>query len=164
MEGLKGRPLTFVEASRSDRIAVTHPDPRVYTFDPEAAAERAEHIRDMCVQAAMKPLERDPSGLASNMPGAKLDDGKVMADLLEDFALALLAVAEVGTFGAKKYSRGGWQHVDNGQERYRAAKWRHILKGRHESHDPDSGLLHKAHEAWNTLAELELLLRKEKKL
>ena len=103
--------------------------------------------------------ESDPSGKAAHEQGAKLDDGKVQADLLEDFGLALLEVAKVGTFGAKKYSRGGWQHVEQGVTRYNAAKWRHILKGRYETHDPDSGLLHAAHEAWNALAKLELMLR-----
>lgn len=154
MEGVKGKPLTFVEASRSDRIM---------TFNPEAHAERDAYIRDMCEQAARKPLERDPNGLKPSDPGAKLDQGKVTADLLEDFGLALMEVAKVGTFGAKKYSRAGWLQVDDGQNRYRAAKWRHLLTGKYESHDPDSGLLHKAHEAWNCLAELELLLREKVK-
>lgn len=107
------------------------------------------------------PIEKDPSGLSPHEPGAKLDDGKVMASVLEDFALALMAVAEVGTFGAKKYSRGGWQSVQNGEQRYTDALWRHLLKGRHEVIDPDSNLTHAAHAAWNALAVLELALRRE---
>lgn len=103
--------------------------------------------------------ERDPNGYDPHQPGAKLDDGKVMAGVLDDFSLALMAVAEVGTFGAKKYTRGGWQSVPNGQERYRDALWRHHLSERHEPKDPETGLLHKAHKAWNALAELELELR-----
>ena len=105
------------------------------------------------------PVERDPNGLDPHAMGAKLDAGKVQADLLEDFGLALLAVAEVATYGATKYSRGGWQHVEHGVVRYSAAKWRHALKGRYETHDRDTGLLHAAHEAWNALAKLELMLR-----
>lgn len=111
------------------------------------------------VNTAVRVIETDPYGKAANEPGAKLDQGKVLAGVLGDFSLALLAVAEVGTFGAKKYARGGWQSVERGVERYGDAKWRHLLKGRHESHDPDSALLHLAHEAWNVLAELELRLR-----
>lgn len=106
-------------------------------------------------------VESDPSGKAAHEPGAKLDNGKVQADLLEDFGLALLEVAKVGTFGAQKYSRGGWQQVDQGVVRYNAAKWRHALKGRYETHDKDSGLMHAAHEAWNALAKLELMLREK---
>jgi len=103
--------------------------------------------------------EKDPDGINQHDPGAKLDDGKVLAGVLSDFSLALLEIAKVGTFGAKKYSRGGWQHVENGQERYFDALWRHLLKERHEPTDKDSGLLHSAHMAWNALARLELILR-----
>lgn len=106
--------------------------------------------------------ERDPNGVMQHEPGAKLDDGKVLAGILSDFSLALLAVAEVGTHGAAKYTRGGWQSVQGGETRYFDAEWRHLLKSRHETFDADSGLLHLAHQCWNTLARLELLLRRKK--
>lgn len=105
--------------------------------------------------------ELDPNGLDQHAPGAKLDQGKIKAGLIGDFGLALQAVAEVGTFGANKYSRGGWQHVENGPERYTDAMWRHLLKEQSEPHDNDSGLTHAAHAAWNALARLELVLRKK---
>lgn len=103
--------------------------------------------------------EQDPHGIDQHAPGAKLDQGKVQAGILGQFARALLAVAEVATHGANKYSRGGWQHVVNGVERYDDAKWRHLLKGYIEPNDPDSELMHLAHEAWTSLAKLELVLR-----
>lgn len=103
--------------------------------------------------------ESDPTGRQAHEPGAKLDQGKVMASLLKDFSLALTEVAKVCTYGASKYSRGGWQHVPEGIDRYDDAKWRHMLAERHESHDRDTGILHAAHEAWNALARLELILR-----
>lgn len=106
--------------------------------------------------------EVDPSGKGAHEAGAKLDAGKIYGSLLDDFSLALMAVAEVGTFGANKYSRGGWQSVPNGAQRYRDAMWRHLLKERHEGCDGDSGLMHIAHRAWNALAELELVLREAK--
>lgn len=103
--------------------------------------------------------ERDPNGIDAHTPGAKLDAGKPDASLLRDFGLALLAVAEVGTYGAKKYSRGGWQTVTDGYNRYSAADFRHKFYGRYEELDPDTQLLHDAHAAWNALAALELKLR-----
>lgn len=114
--------------------------------------------------AHLKPgpltVEHDPAGLPPHAPGAKLDGEKVMAELtLDGFSRALLAVAEVSTYGAKKYSPGGWQHVEDGQTRYRRAGDRHRLARGHEQLDPESRLLHLAHEAWNRLAELELMLR-----
>jgi hypothetical protein len=107
----------------------------------------------------MTTIEKDPNNLEPNEPGAKLDDGKILAGCLGDISLALKEVAKVFTFGANKYSRGGWQHVENGIQRYNDAAWRHKLEDG-GSIAPDSGLLHLAHEAWNVLAELELLLRK----
>ena len=107
--------------------------------------------------------EKDPGGLDPHVDGAKLDKGKIQASLLRHFSRALLKVAEVGTFGANKYSRGGWQHVENGPERYDDAKWRHLLEESIEFADVDCPVGHAAQEAWNTLARLELLLRGETK-
>lgn len=108
-------------------------------------------------------LESDPSGKNQHEAGAKLDDGKVLADLvLGDFARALWAVAEVGTFGAKKYTKSGWLSVPDGLARYEDAQMRHRLKRQMgELVDDDSDLLHRAHEAWNALATLELHLREQ---
>ena len=107
--------------------------------------------------------EVDPSGLDQHSPGAKLDHGKPMVSLvLGGFARALMEVAKVGTFGAKKYTPNGWMSVANGIDRYSDAKVRHQLyEAMGEVSDPDSGLLHAAHEAWNALAVLELKLREQ---
>lgn len=110
-----------------------------------------------------KMKEKDPTGREQHEPGAKLDQGKVRAGLLLDFSLALNEVAKVLTYGAEKYTPHGWQSVPGAVERYRDAGWRHRLAERNEQLDPDSGLLHKAHEAWNILAELEMMLREENK-
>ena len=97
-------------------------------------------------------------------PGVKLDQGKPDASLLLEFGRALRAVAEVGTFGAKKYTRSGWITVDDGRNRYTAALIRHLLaEGSGELTDADSSLAHDAHAAWNALARLDLRLREEKK-
>jgi len=97
-------------------------------------------------------------------PGAKLDAGKPDASLLNQFGLALLEVAKVGTFGCLKYSRGGWQSVDDGVNRYSAAMLRHWLSEHLEEIDEESGLLHAAQTAWNALARLELMLREKRRL
>lgn len=101
--------------------------------------------------------EVDPNGIDAHAPGAKLDAGKVDLTHLQDVSLALRAVCEVFMFGEKKYTRGSWQAVDDGYERYTKAMLRHYFT--HEVVDKDSGLLHDAHLAWNALARLELLLR-----
>jgi hypothetical protein len=111
-------------------------------------------------------VERDPTGRDPHNGGAKLDAGKVEMTLVtRDMARALRAVAEVSTFGARKYSRGGWVLVEDGFRRYADAQDRHANDfGRGESHCPDSGLLHLAHEAWNALAKLDLYLREQEQI
>lgn len=106
-------------------------------------------------------MENDPTGRNPHEAGAKLDAGKLRAGLvLGDFSRALTEVCAVGTFGANKYTPHGWLSVPDAQERYTDAMMRHWLKDQTgEIVDPDSGLSHKAHFAWNALALLELTLR-----
>lgn len=98
-----------------------------------------------------------------HVPGAKLDHGKTRPSLiLSSMPRALIAVATVGTFGAEKYSDGGWLKVENGFARYTDAMDRHRLaEGVDGPTDPESGLFHAAHLAWNALARLELMLKME---
>jgi len=105
--------------------------------------------------------ETDPRGLAPHQPGAKLDAGKVRLGLVfTGFARALQAVGSVGTMGAIKYRDDGWSSVPDGQRRYTDALLRHLLAAAAgEPDDPESGLPHAAHVAWNALAVLELALR-----
>ena len=95
----------------------------------------------------------------------KFDKGKPRYDLMEKgFSRALLEVAKITTFGAEKYEPDNWQIVDDAEDRYSDAKGRH--RNAHQSgeeYDEESELLHMAHEAWNTLAVLELKLRKNGK-
>ena len=107
-------------------------------------------------------IESDPTGRSAHDPGAKLDAGKLQAGLLLDFASALEAVAKVSTYGAGKYSRGGWQHVPDGLSRYADAEMRHKLaRAKGEEFDQESGLDHRWHEVWNALAQLELEIRNQ---
>lgn len=110
-----------------------------------------------------RKTECDPTGRNASDPGAKLDSGKPRVSLvLGDFSRALVEVSKVGTFGANKYSDSGWVSVPRGIERYSDAMLRHYLAERQGKRtDPDSGLSHLAHMAWNALAMLELTLRKE---
>ena len=92
--------------------------------------------------------------------GAKHDAGKVRAGLLvKDFPHALTAVAQVATFGAQKYAAHSWRTVPGAEERYHDALYRHTLaQACGEINDPESGLPHASHIAWNALALLELEL------
>ena len=94
------------------------------------------------------------------MGGNKFDSDKPRMDLLP--MDALLEVAKVLTFGAKKYGDHNWE---KGIEFYRlrAAQLRHdaaVEMG--ELYDTESGLIHTAHKATDALMELALRLRNEK--
>ena len=98
-----------------------------------------------------------------HVPGAKDDKAKPMAGVLLDFSRALQTVVDVGTYGAKKYTRTGWATVPEGSQRYTDAMMRHLLA---MDVDPDgldkeTGLPHLAHVAWNALAVLELQARRK---
>lgn len=105
--------------------------------------------------------ETDPTGRSAHDLGAKLDAGKVLMSLvLDGFAPALFEVAKVATHGAEKYARDSWKEVPDGVFRYTNAMYRHQVKeAQGESHDPDSELLHSAHQCWNSLARLTLILK-----
>jgi hypothetical protein len=112
--------------------------------------------------------EIDPNGVEAHTPGAKLDAGKPRVGLMFDgFSRALLAVAEVTTIGAEKYSQGGWQYVANGVARYTDAMDRHRLaenaEGVYDAGPQGTGCRHAAQVAWNALARLELMLREVEK-
>lgn len=99
------------------------------------------------------------------MEGQKNDriDDKLRWDLLPLDIIEKLV--EVYHFGAQKYEPNTWQELDDGENRYRGALFRHLVAhGKGELHDPESGLLHAAHLAWNAIAILYFATEKEKKL
>lgn len=98
--------------------------------------------------------------------GKKFDQGKIKAGMvLQYFPRAVLAMAEVGTFGCEKYGDKkdfwdyNWTEVVHAMKRYEDAHARHTLKGYIQERDEETGFLHLAHRAWCAMATLELKLR-----
>ena len=117
------------------------------------------HIHGMPTQ-----LERDPNGIDLKTPGAKADAGKIplLRGCYQYFPRALLAVAQVSQVGANKYSWKGWEKVDDGQNRYGDALARHLSEEAISGpYDAETGSLHAAQVAWNSLARLELILKEK---
>jgi len=105
-------------------------------------------------------IEQDPNGFDPHAPGAKLDAGKIRAGLLMQFPRALGAIASIATYGADKYSEGGWQSVPDGIKRYTDAMFRHLIKhAEGEVFDLESGFPHLWHALWNLTAVVELTER-----
>lgn len=81
---------------------------------------------------------------AEHYAQAKHDGDKPRYDLLPPVAIDMMA--QVMTFGAKKYKPEGWRTVPDAVQRYQAALLRHsfaMLRG--EVLDTESGLPHAAH-------------------
>lgn len=76
--------------------------------------------------------------------GRKFDAGKPDYTLLPWASVE--EIVKVLDFGAKKYARDNWRHVDNAENRYLAAAFRHMAAhAQGEEHDPETGLPHLAH-------------------
>jgi hypothetical protein len=76
--------------------------------------------------------------------GRKFDAGKLDYTLVPFEALD--EIVKVLMFGAQKYDRDNWRHVDDAAQRYAAAAFRHLtahLKG--ENVDSETGVSHLAH-------------------
>lgn len=84
----------------------------------------------------------------------KFDGDKTRYDLVPPSAIK--GMAEVLTFGARKYKPNNWQQCEE-PERYLAAMLRHIEAWRTgETTDPDSGMHHLAHAMTNMAFMLDL--------
>jgi hypothetical protein len=118
-----------------------------------------------------------PNADGSPIVGRKDDSGKLDMNLLDDMPRAVAALVEVMQWAITKkqpvpYERGSWQAVD--ADRYRAAIKRHdrsaaeqatghchgstILAPRFQR-DPETDLLHLAHQACSAMMALENVLR-----
>ena len=82
--------------------------------------------------------------------GVKHDEHKNRLDLIEPEFIE--GVGEVLTFGAEKYEPNSWQKVEDAENRYYAALFRHLMAYRRgEKVDPESGLSHLKHIACNAM-------------
>ena len=102
----------------------------------------------------------DPIAFDSSLEKRK--NGKLKAELLETgFPNAMMALAEVMTWAAdyKGYLPNDWKDIPDAKNSLLAAACRHRLKRlKGEEFDDESGLPHLYHEAFNVMAQLELLI------
>ena len=76
--------------------------------------------------------------------GRKYDTGKPDYTLLPWDAVE--EIVKVLDFGARKYARDNWKHVEGAETRYLAAALRHITAhARGEKDDSETGISHLAH-------------------
>lgn len=76
--------------------------------------------------------------------GRKFDGGKLDYTLVPFEGLD--EIVKVLMFGAQKYDRDNWRHVDNAMQRYTAAAFRHLTAySKGELVDSETGVSHLAH-------------------
>jgi hypothetical protein len=148
-------PITICESWSHDRSTAPNGKPcmtaskgKVLGDWRDTLERRPTHIDSFenytCQPDAHKSGENVDTSAPVNASGMKFDTDKPRFDLIPPSAERLLA--DVLTFGAKKYAPGNWAKVENGKERYIAAALRHINAHRTgEWNDEETGLPHLAH-------------------
>ena len=92
--------------------------------------------------------------------GRKFDAGKLDYTLVPFEGLE--EIIKVLMFGAQKYDRHNWKHVDSAPQRYTAAAFRHLAAHtRGETTDHETGLSHLAHAGCCVLFLLALEQQRE---
>lgn len=86
--------------------------------------------------------------MEDNKKGKKYDQGKLRFELIPPVAIE--EIAKVQTFGANKYGANSWQNLENAEERYLGALYRHLNAHQQgETFDLESGLSHLSHALTN---------------
>lgn len=138
------------------------------TTDPEVfdkfreVLERAHQNSD--VGFIYKPVSANDLGVyRPNLEDRKV--GKVRIELVDNgFPNALWEIAKLMGWAqsVKGYKDHDWKNLPDALSSFPAAASRHrMLWNKGEHLDPESEMLHKVHEAFNVLAELELLLTRD---
>jgi hypothetical protein len=111
------------------------PIPTENQMNLDLTPEEEEEMERMVIASMMKPVP----DVGRKFDAGKLDYTLVPWDGLEE-------VVKVLEFGARKYARDNWQHVEGGMQRYQAAAFRHLIAyNQGEKVDPETGLSHLAH-------------------
>jgi len=165
-----------IAASKPNRKpAIAKPNPFI-DMDYSAIEERAiAHLLNANAPSINDAIQKtklaeliDAAMLGRETPvdDKKLDQGKYMAGVLEDFLPVLKEIAELGSMNNKpfgKYERGSWMKVENAEQRYLDGWWRHVNEGRHNI-DPESGKPHDVAIAWNSIVLVWFRLKREGKI
>lgn len=149
-----------------------HDDIRSCTFSATEHAQQTEFMTSSEVEAVDHYVQAPGDIYRPELEKRKV--GKVRVELVDDgFPLALREVAKVMTWAqtAKGYKDHDWLHLPDAQVQLAAAASRHrtdqitqhVVQGVPllECVDPESSIVHKAHEAFGVLAQLELMLREK---
>lgn len=170
-----GTPLVRRESYRDDDVSVAYffRDDKFEFFGEGEVGVVEVTKHPLIIKPSKEQTERPAEELGVYRPDLETRKvGKIRVELVDDgFPLALREVAQVMTWAqtAKGYKDHDWQNLPNAEIALAAAASRHrtdhikqrVVEGFDitDCVDGESGLLHKAHEAFGVLAQLELMLR-----
>lgn len=113
--------------------ALGYPD---WTPEEEEAINKLAKVFD---DVAAKALATPAPEVGRKFDAGKLDYTLVPFEAVDEIVKVLM-------FGARKYDRDNWRHVDNAMQRYTAAAFRHLTAyNKGEATDPETGISHLAH-------------------
>jgi len=119
---------------------------------------KEDHANVLHKIAPESPPAADADAVAG---GTKTDTGKapVATMFMRYFPRAIVAVAYVSEYGARKYAPQGFRHMENVEDRTADAGLRHLLDHyMGEPYDQETSMAHLAHHAWNAMCALEMAL------
>ncbi|UAV89993.1 hypothetical protein REC_144 [Pseudomonas phage REC] len=170
-----GHPLRRRRSYRDDHASVAYfyTDRNFHFFEEGEVGVVEVDKHPLIVKPSKEQIERPAEELGVYRPELETRKiGKIRVELVDEgFPLALREVAHVMTWAqtAKGYKDHDWQNLPNAEVALAAAASRHrtdhikqrVVDGFDitDCVDGESGLLHKAHEAFGVLAQLELMLR-----
>lgn len=109
------------------------------TMYPDWTAEEEEAITRLSAMMQSVGSKEEGAQIGRKYDGGKLDYTLVPFEALDE-------VVKVLMFGAHKYDRDNWRHVDNALQRYAAAAFRHLTAyNKGEKTDPETDISHLAH-------------------
>lgn len=122
--------------------------PQPFTGDPPKVRVDGKAIGEEFVETTLSNTHEWDESIEP--VGKKFDSGKLDWTLLPFSALD--DAVRVLMFGAQKYDRENWKLVKDGEQRYKAAGFRHMLASLEgEEFDPETGVRHTAHAMVNLI-------------
>jgi hypothetical protein len=106
---------------------------------PDWTLEEEEAITKLSAMLTAVGTKTEGAQIGRKFDGGKLDYTLVPFEALDEIVKVLM-------FGAQKYDRDNWRHVDNAMQRYAAAAFRHLTAyNKGELVDAETTLSHLAH-------------------
>lgn len=140
-------------------------------WNGQALAGQRGQTDNGAVEVAEAAFDAEAAASAADLSEAtqaKYGRPQVFLGVVGRFPRAMLEIAKVSEYGAKKHGRSmsdmSFLHVPAAGQVYLEAEARHMVKEATEGevNEEDGRMFHKAQKAWNALADLEVFLMRDR--